>query len=318
MSIKILATGSALPEKTLTNAELAEMVDTNDEWIRSRTGISSRHVCTDENISDLSASAAAKALAKSGLSVEDIDLILCSTISGDYTTPSLSCIVGLRLGAKCPAMDLNAACAGFTYALDVAASYIETGRAKNVLIVSAEMMSKHIDWTDRNTCVLFGDGAGAAIVTKGNALKYMHILAEPNIPFLYLEGKTGNSPFYKHNVKEGYLKMDGQEVFKFAVTMIEREVKAAVEALGITKDDIDYYILHQANMRILKTAQDRLKEPESKFPSNIHETGNMSSATIPVLLDQLLEAGKIKKGDTLFMSAFGAGLTAGSCVMVWE
>ncbi|MBU3748736.1 MAG: 3-oxoacyl-ACP synthase, partial [Burkholderiaceae bacterium] len=190
---------------------------------------------------------------------------------------------------------------GFTYALDVAAAYIETNRAKNVLVVAAEMMSKHIDWTDRNTCVLFGDGAGAAIVTKGNALKYMHILAEPNIPFLYLEGKTGNSPFYKHNVKEGYLKMDGQEVFKFAVTMIEREVKAAVEALGITKDDIDFYVLHQANMRILKTAQDRLKEPESKFPSNIHNTGNMSSATIPVLLDQLLDEGKIKKGDTLFM-----------------
>lgn len=318
MSIKIIATGSALPEKSLTNTELAELVETNDEWIKSRTGISSRHVCTDETISDLAASAAAKALAKSGLKVEDIDLILCSTISGDYTTPSLSCIVGLRLGAKCPAIDLNAACAGFTYALDVAAAYIETKRAKNVLIVSAEMMSKHIDWTDRNTCVLFGDGAGAAIVTEGNALKYMHILAEPNIPFLYLEGKTGNSPFYKHNVKEGYLKMDGQEVFKFAVTMIEKEVKAAVEALGITKDDIDYYILHQANKRILLTAQDRLKEPESKFPSNIHETGNMSSATIPVLLDQLLEAGKIKKGDTLFMSAFGAGLTAGSCVMVWE
>lgn len=318
MSIKIIATGSALPEKSLTNTELAELVETNDEWIRSRTGISSRHVCTDETISDLAASAATKALAKSGLKVEDIDLILCSTISGDYTTPSLSCIVGLRLGAKCPAIDLNAACAGFTYALDVAAAYIETKRAKNVLIVSAEMMSKHIDWTDRNTCVLFGDGAGAAIVTEGNALKYMHLVAEPNIPFLYLEGKTGNSPFYKHNVEEGYLKMDGQEVFKFAVTTIEREVKAAVEALGITKDDIDFYILHQANMRILKTAQDRLKEPESKFPSNIHDTGNMSSATIPVLLDQLLDAGKIKKGDTLFMSAFGAGLTAGSCVMVWE
>jgi len=318
MSIKIIATGSALPEKALSNTELAELVDTNDEWIKSRTGISSRYVCTDETISDLAASAAAKALAKSDLKVEEIDLILCSTISGDYTTPSLACIVGLRLGAKCPAIDLNAACAGFTYALDVAAAYIETKRAKNVLIVSAEMMSKHIDWTDRNTCVLFGDGAGAAIVTEGNALKYMHLVAEPNIPFLYLEGKTGNSPFYKHNVKEGYLKMDGQEVFKFAVTTIEREVKAAVEALGITKDDIDLYVLHQANMRILKTAQDRLKEPESKFPSNIHDTGNMSSATIPVLLDQLLEAGKIKKGDTLFMSAFGAGLTAGSCVMVWE
>jgi 3-oxoacyl-[acyl-carrier-protein] synthase-3 len=318
MSIKIIATGSALPEKALSNAELAEMVETNDEWIRSRTGISSRHVCTDETISDLAASAAAKALAKSGLEAGDIDLIICSTISGDYTTPSLSCIVGLRLGAKCPALDLNAACAGFTYALDVASSYIETGRAKNILIVSAEMMSKHIDWTDRNTCVLFGDGAGAVIVTKGNALKYMHILAEPNISFLNLEGKTGNSPFYQHNVEEGFLKMDGQEVFKFAVTMIEREVKAAVEALGITKDDIDYYILHQANKRILTTAQERLKEPASKFPTNIHHTGNMSSATIPVLLDELLAEGKIKKGDTLFMSAFGAGLTAGSCVMVWE
>ena len=317
MSIKILATGRSLPEKTLTNAELAKMVDTSDEWIRSRTGITSRHLCTEETLTDLATEAAQRALSKTKLTAEDIDLILCTTILGDYTTPSLSCRVGERLGTRCPAMDLNAACAGFTYALDVATAYIQTGRAHHVLIVSAEMMSKHIDWTDRNTCVLFGDGAGAAIVTKGDALKYMHLLTEPNTPHLYLQGKTGNSPFYLHNSDGGYLHMDGQEVFKFAVGMIEREAKAAVAALGITLDDIDYYILHQANKRILATAQDRLREPESKFPSNIHHTGNMSSATIPVLLDELLEAGKLKTGDTLFLSAFGAGMTAGSCVLVW-
>ena len=318
MSIKIVGTGRGLPKKTLTNEELAKMVDTSDEWIKSRTGIASRHVSTDETLTDLATEAAGKALDKANMDSKEIDLVLSSTISGDYTTPSLSCAVSLRLGIICPAMDLNAACAGFTYALDIADAYISTGRAKNVLIVSAEMMSKHIDWTDRNTCVLFGDGAGACIVTAGNALKYIKILSEPNISHLYLEGKTGNSPFYHKQVRESYLHMDGQEVFKFAVTMIEREVKNAVNALGITKDDIDYYLLHQANKRILTTAQDRLKEPESKFPSNIHHTGNMSSATIPVLLDELLEAGKIKKGDTLFMSAFGAGMTAGSCVMVWE
>lgn len=303
---------------TLSNEELSKMVDTSDEWIRSRTGISSRHICTDETLTDLGVTAAKSAMAKGDMKPEDIDLILCSTISGDYTTPSLACAVGFHLGIQCPAMDINAACAGFTYALDVADAYITTGRARNVLIVSGEMMTKHMDWKDRNTCVLFGDGAGACIVTKGNALRYIKILAEPNLSHLYLEGKTGNSPFYHKQVKESYLYMDGQEVFKFAVTMIEREVKNAVVALGITKDDIDYYLLHQANKRILTTAQDRLKEPESKFPSNIHHTGNMSSATIPVLLDELLEAGKIKKGDTLFMSAFGAGMTAGSCVMVWE
>jgi 3-oxoacyl-[acyl-carrier-protein] synthase-3 len=318
MSLKIIATGAGLPKRELTNAELATLVDTNDEWIRSRTGIESRHVCTDESMTDLTEMAAREAMGKAGLGPEDIDLILCTTIAGDYVTPALACTTGLRLGTKCPAFDLNAACAGFVYALDVADAYIATGRAKNILILSAEMMSKHVDWTDRNTCVLFGDGAGAVIVTEGSALKYIRILADPNIKSLYLEGKTGNSPFYEKQVTESYLHMDGQEVFKFAVSMIEREAKNAVKELGITLDDIDYYVLHQANKRILATAQDRLGEPESKFPTSIQDTGNMSSVTIPVLLNRLLAEGKIKKGDTLFMSAFGAGMTAGSCVMIWE
>lgn len=318
MSLKIVATGAGLPKRQLSNSELATMVETSDEWIKSRTGIESRYVCTDESMTDLTEMAAREAMEKAGMGPGDIDLILCSTIAGDYVTPALACTTGLRLGTKCPAFDVNAACAGFLFALDVADAYISTGRATNVLILSAEMMSKHVDWNDRNTCVLFGDGAGAAIVTKGNALKYIRILSDPNIKSLYLEGKTGNSPFSEKQVTESHLHMDGQEVFKFAVTMIEREAKNAVKELGITLDDIDYYILHQANKRILATAQDRLGEPESKFPTSIQDTGNMSSVTIPVLLNRLLDQGKIKKGDTLFMSAFGAGMTAGSCVMIWE
>ena len=318
MSLKILAIGEGLPQKILTNEALAEMVETSDSWIRSRTGIESRRICTEETMTDLTEMAAREALDKAGMKPEDLDLILCTTIAGDYTTPSLACTTGERLGTHCPALDMNAACAGFIYALDMAAAYIETNRAKHVLILSAEMMSKHVDWKDRNTCVLFGDGASAVIVAPGNALKYIRILAEPKTEHLYLLNKTGNSPFYRHPVEEHYLHMDGQEVFRFAVTMIEREVRNASAALGIPMEKIDWFLLHQANKRILATARERLGAAAEKFPTNIENTGNISSVTVPLLMNRMLGEGRIKKGDILFMSAFGAGMTAGSCVMIWE
>lgn len=318
MSLKIIGTGHCVPKKIVSNDELATFLDTSDEWITSRTGIKNRHVCTDETLSDLAISAAKNAIEKSGLSASDIDLIICSTIQGDYITPSLACIIQVEIGATCPAFDINGACSGFIYALNVADSFISSNKANNILIVGAEMMSKVADWSDRSSCVLFGDGAGACVVSNGNALKYIHLTASGNIKPLYLHSINGNSPFGNSDKQENYLYMDGQEVFKFAVSVVEKETMLALEALNINPDDIDFYLLHQANKRIIDSIRTRLKQPEEKFPVNIDKYGNTSSASILILLDEVVSEGKIKKGDTLLMTAFGAGLTTGICVINWE
>jgi 3-oxoacyl-[acyl-carrier-protein] synthase-3 len=318
MSLKIIGTGRGIPKRSVTNDELSAMVDTNDEWIYSRTGIKSRFICTDESLTDLSVMAATAAIKKANINVNDIDLVICSTIGGDYATPSLACAVAERLEIVAPSFDVNAACAGFIYVLDIASMYVDTNKAKNILIVCAEMMSKHADWTDRSTCVLFGDGAGACVVTKGDALKYIKVTASPDLKLLNLKNGNGNSPFVTIPEVAGFLQMDGQEVFKFAVSSVEKGLSEALEKLNLVPEDIDYFVLHQANKRIIDAARTRLKQPEEKFPSNIERYGNMSSATILVLLDEMLDDGKIKKGDKIFMTAFGAGLTTGALVMFWE
>ncbi len=317
MSLKIIGTGRALPKKAVSNDDLSAFLDTNDAWISSRTGVKNRYLCGEESLTDLCEEAARKAVQKSGLGLSGIDLVLCSTLGGDYILPSLSCAVAERLGINCPALDLNAACSGFLYALDVASAYLETGRANHILILCAEMMSKHVDWNDRATCVLFGDGAGACVVANGTALKYIRLTAEGDTQILFCEAGGGNSP-YQEKKERGFVHMQGQEVFKFAVRMIETETKAALESLCYTAGDIDYYLLHQANRRIIDFAREKLGQPEEKFPTNISKYGNISSASIPVLLDELLEGRKIEKGAKLLMSAFGAGLTTGTCVMIWE
>ena len=318
MSLKILGMGKGIPERCVSNDELTGFLDTNDEWIITRTGIKTRYLCTHETLTDLSATASKQALKNANLSANDIDLFICTTIGGDYRTPSHACAVALQIGTKCPAFDLNAACTGFVYALDVASAYLEAGKAKNILIVCAEMMSTQVDWNDRNTCILFGDGAAACIVTTGNALKYISLSAIPETTILRLPDDTGNSPFVTTKVPKSYLQMQGQEVFKFAVRIVGVDVKEALEELSLTPEQIDYYILHQANRRIIDSIRTKLKQPEEKFPINIDKYGNVSSVSLPLLLCDMLEEGKIKQGDTLFLSAFGAGLTAGSCIMVWE
>jgi 3-oxoacyl-[acyl-carrier-protein] synthase-3 len=293
-------------------------MDTSDEWIFSRTGIKSRHLSTDESLTDLSESAALQALQAAGLKPQDIDVIICATIRGDYRTPSLaSCLAG-RLEATCPAFDINAACTGFLYALDLAGNYLQAGRAQNILIVSAEMMSTQVDWTDRNTCVLFGDGAAACVVAKGEALKYLSLRTAPQISILNLPVDTGNSPFAVNKRENSYLYMNGQEVFRFAVNAVEEDVKETLHALALSADQIDYFILHQANQRIIDSIRRKLGQPEEKFPLNIARYGNISSVSIPLLLQDMLESRAIKAGDRLFLSAFGAGMTTGSCVMEWE
>ena len=319
MSFKIIGTGKGIPKRSVSNYELSSFLDTNDEWITTRTGIKNRYVCVEESLTDLAETAAMSAIKKALLKKEDIDLIICSTISGDYVTPSLACAVAEKLRISCPAFDINAACAGFIYAFDIAALYLKGCKAKNILIISAEMMSKHVDWNDRKTCVLFGDGAGACVVTHGNALKYINLTLSADTEMINLSSHKEDNPFVKaEKNKTEFLHMQGQDVFKFAVTTVEKEAQLAFEALSIAPKDIDYFLLHQANKRIIDSIRRRFGQKEDKFPVNIDKYANMSSATIPILLDEMLAEGRIKPGDTLFLSAFGAGMTAGSCVIVWE
>lgn len=317
MNLKIISTGVSVPENPVTNSQIAQVVDTSDEWITTRTGISSRYIASDVDLTTLCYRASMTALERAGLLPSDIDLILCSTISGDFMFPSLACCISERFGLSCPAFDINAACSGFIYALDVADGYLSAGKAKNILLICAEMMSRLVDWTDRSTCVLFGDGAAACIVSGGGALKYLRLTATGNTKMLYMPVGNGNSPF-RPQLEPGFLHMKGQDVFKFAVSMIEEETQLALSALGLQPSDIDYYLLHQANKRIIDMARNRLGLTEEKFPLNIAQYGNISSASIPILLDGMLESGKIERGSRIMLSAFGAGLTTGTCVMIWE
>ncbi|MCL1808590.1 MAG: ketoacyl-ACP synthase III [Clostridiales bacterium] len=318
MSLKIIGTGKGIPARHVSNKDLASFFDVDDDWIVSRTGIKKRHICTDETITDLSAAAALQAIEKSGLTPSGIDLIICSTIGGDFRTPSLACCVLGRIGAKCPAFDINAACTGFIYALKVASGFLSAGDAKNILIVSAEMMSAQVDWNDRSTSVLFGDGAAACVVANGGALRYINLLATENTSILNIPVDTGNSPFVSRKRERGYVQMQGREIFKFAVNTVENEIKHALNALKMPLEQINWFILHQANRRIIDSVRTKLHQPQEKFPVNIDRYGNLSSVSIPLLLFEMQEECKIKPGDTLFLAAFGAGLTAGSCVVVWE
>ena len=314
--IKIIGTGRKLPSRAVLNDELAAMVDTSDEWISSRTGIKNRYVCTEENLTDLAEGAARIALEKANLSPQKIELIICPTIAGDYSFPSLACCLAERLGVKCLAFDINAACSGFVYSLEIAEAFIS--KYKNILIVGADMMSRLIDWNDRTTCVLFGDGAGACVVTSGGALKYIRSNADPNAEILFAKSRPGNSPFSNEETAGGFTVMQGQDVYKFAVLSVASEIKLSLEKLNLTAENIDYFVLHQANNRIIDGVRMRLKQPPEKFPTNIAKYANTTAATIPILLDEMLEEKKLKPGDTIMMVGFGAGMTTGTCVMVWE
>ena len=315
MSFSIIGTGHCLPKFVLDNQQLTQMVDTSDEWIYTRTGIKSRFISTDETMTDLLTGAAQMALTASGLSASQLDLIIVSTVGGDYKTPSGACIVQGKIGADCPAFDINAACSGFIYALDMAAAYMNSGRAKNVLVLAAELMSKHVDWQDRATCVLFGDGAGGMVLTKGDGLKSIKITAKSNTEILNIGSNPGNSPFDKKPKTSEFLYMNGGEVFKFAVNAMLKDVEDVIAAGGITIDEVAKIIPHQANSRIIKSAQDKLKIAPDKIVNQIHKYGNTSSASIPILVSDLVHTGQLSKGDHIVLSAFGGGLTTGACLI---
>lgn len=317
--MNITGTGSAVPALKITNDMLSMFLDTSDEWIRTRTGILERGVAVEEcEIENLAVDAANKAMEDAGICAEDIDLILCSTVIPPYITPAFASIIQGRIGAKCPSVDLNAACAGFIYALDMAEAYIASKKAEKILILCAEHTSRLPDWTDRATCVLFGDGAGAVIVEQGDGVSSLQISCTPQRDMIVSHIPRGNCPYVKNEEEGSYLQMRGQDVFRFAVTSATRNIEQIMQKNKLTPDDISYFILHQANLRIIQAIRQRFRQPEEKFPHNIEHTGNTSSASIPILLDEMAKNGQLKQGDKLILSAFGAGLVTGVCMLEWQ
>ncbi len=317
MSFSITGTGSAHPKRVVTNDELSAMVDTSDEWIRTRTGVQERRVLTDETLVDIALLAAKRALEDAGVTADELDLILCATIRSDYITPTMACTLQKELGATCPAMDINAACSGFLYALDVADGYFARKRVKKVLVVAAEAMSKMADWEDRATCVLFGDAAGAAVLGEGEDLLSLKVTASGNDEHLFIPNVQGNSPFSSQQRRDPYVYMNGQEVYKFAVSSICQDLAAVISAAGLQQGQIHHVLPHQANSRIIEAAKGRLNIPADRYHMNIARFGNTSAASIPVLMDELSRAGTFKKGEYLALSAFGGGFTTGACVLRW-
>ena len=317
MKMKISGTGSALPRKIVTNDMLAQFLDTSDEWIRTRTGVTSRHVISDEKLEDLAREAAEKALLDAGVRAEDLDFIICSNVVNEYITPQLSCIIQGAIGATCPCIDINCACAGFIHALEIAESFYKAGKVKNVLIVCAEEPTRMADWKDRRTCVLFGDGAGAAVLTPGDNIKSIKLSAMTATDKLWQMRMLQPTPYITKEETEAPLQMKGQEVFKFAVTAASRDITRALEESSMSAEDSDYYLLHQANIRIINSIQNYLKQPADKFPTNVESHGNSSSASCPILIDECNRKGMFRKGDKIAVSAFGAGFVSGAVVFEW-
>ncbi|WP_213951256.1 MULTISPECIES: beta-ketoacyl-ACP synthase III [Tepidanaerobacter] len=325
MRVGIIGTGSYLPDSILSNFDLEKIVNTSNEWIVERTGISYRRKADDDVCSsDLGAEAAKIAIGKAGLSFEDIDLIISASSSPDKFFPSTACIIQSKIGAKnAAAFDLQAGCSGFIYGVTTAAQYIATGQFRNALVVGAEVLSKFTDWEDRNTCVLFGDGAGAAVLSQvesGGVLASILGADGGGADLLELPAGGTKEPASFETVKNHrhYIKMNGNEVFKFAVKILEDSVKKVVAKADLTLEDINYIIPHQANIRIIDAAVKRLKFPREQVIVNLDKYGNMSSASIPVALDEALNAGRIQKGDKIVMVGFGAGLTWGANLIEWS
>lgn len=317
---RIIATGSYIPEKRMDNEELSQRVETNDQWIRERTGIASRHIAKEDTTATMAVKAARKALNQSGKAAEEIDVIIVSTVSANALLPSIACIVQKEIGAlNAFAFDLNAACTGFMFAFDLVQNMIQTGRIKTALIVGSECLSQLVDWSDRGTCILFGDGAGAAVIEANKEGHYDAVM--------HSDGNGGDaltcesrfqSPFQQPIEKEKtYIGMNGQKVFKFAVRKVPEGIKEVLEKTEHRVEDIELFLLHQANERILESIAKRLHVSMDKIPYNLAEYGNTSSASIPILLDELNQKNQLRKGKTYVMAGFGAGLSWGAACFTW-
>ena len=322
----ILGTGFYVPEKIMTNADLEKIVETSDEWIVERTGIKERRIAEDNQpMSDLALRAAKAALADAGVAAEDLDLIIVATLTSDRIIPSTACMIQNLLGAKhAAAFDLSAACSGFAYAASVAAQFIETGAYKKALVIGAETLSKYINWEDRNTCVLFGDGAGAAVlgqVEEGYGILSFDLGSDGSGGDAIQIPSSGSlMPVSKESIdqKLNLIHMNGRDVFKFAVKAMGKTVKNSLAKIDMPQEKIDWLVPHQANIRIIESAAKRLSMPMDKVIVNIHKYGNMSAACIPIALAEAAAAKRFKKGDIIALSGFGAGLTWASCIIRWS
>lgn len=316
---KIYGTGSYVPEHVMDNDDLAKIVDTNDEWIRERTGIGRRHVIEEETTSYMAGQAAARAVEQSGIDPAEIDLILVATSSSEVIYPCAACEVQKAVGAVHAAgYDLNAACTGFVLAFNTAQAYISAGLYRTILVVGAESMSNMVDWTDRSTCILFGDGAGAVILRaeEGNPV-YMAAHSDGVKGEALTQLSRHRRGWEKEEEKESYIHMDGQAVFKFAVRKVPEIIEEVLGQTDVKLEEIDYFILHQANQRIIEAVAKRLKTDISKFPMNLEEYANTSAATVPILLDEMNRRGMFRRGQKIILSGFGAGLTWAACLFEW-
>lgn len=320
MTTKIIGTGSYLPEYVVTNDDLAKLVDTSDEWIASRTGIRNRRIATNESGVDMAAAAAEEALKDAGMDGSEIDLILVATCSSDFQFPSTACLVQKAIHAtNAAAFDLSAACSGFLFALHTAHAYICAGIYKNILLVGVEVLSKLIDWNDRSTCVLFGDGAGAAVVTAADHGMEGFVQWSDGVSgeVLTCPGRKIENPWKENDSETEYIQMNGQEVFRFAVKKVSECIRQVTEKTETQIETIDWFILHQANSRIIQSVAKRLGVPEEKFPMNMEQYGNTSAASIPILLDEMNKKGMLQPGQKIILSGFGAGLTWGAAQIEW-
>ena len=322
----IRGTGSSLPERIMSNADLERMVDTSDEWITTRTGIRERRVAgEDEYMSIFATRAAEEALKSAGLKGADLDIIICATVTPDMPLPATACFVQENLGARrAAAFDMSAGCSGFIYGLAVAGGMLATSGRQNVLLIGAELLSKYVDWQDRSTCVLFGDGAGAVILSAGEGSHGVLSVAMHSdgrmTDFIYIPGGATREPTSERTVAERrhYIRMRGNETFKMAVRSIEETSREVLRDAGLAASDVDLFIPHQANRRIIDAVGSRLGFREDQVYLNIERVGNTSAASIPIALDEAVRAGRVKKGDILLFAAFGAGLTWGAAVCKWD
>ena len=327
MSGIICGTGSYVPPYSMDNNDIAKLVETSDEWIRERTGVVRRHIIQEETTVSMAARAGQSALENAGIKPEEVDLILVSTISSNVILPCAACEVQRELGAvNATCFDLNAACTGFLLGYNTAAAYLEAGVYQTALVIGSESLSNLTNWKDRSTCILFGDGAGAAVIQRGEGRHYLPVTHSNGAKggALTCKSRHDHNGLTRHQEVETladpeyFMQMDGQAVFKFAVRSVPQAVEEVLEANQVKKEEISCYILHQANRRIVEAVAKRLGEPLEKFPMNLQEYGNTSSASIPILLDEQNRSGKLKKGDRIVLAGFGAGLSWGASILDWE
>lgn len=316
MAGMICGTGSCVPEYAMDNHEIAEMVETSDAWIQERTGVIRRHIAKGETTVSMAVEAAKKALADANITAEELDMILVSTISSNVILPCAACDVQKELGAdRAVCFDLNAACTGFVLVYNTAMAYLHTGMYEKILVIGSETLSKLTNWKDRGTCILFGDGAGAVVLQKSDDRLYRSVM--------HSDGKKGIAlscvpHYFASSEEETYMQMDGQEVFKFAVKKVPEVIQEVLKENEMDKSEIDWFLLHQANKRIVEAVAKRMGVSLDKFPMNMQEYGNTSSASIPILLDEMKEKGLLKKGQKMIIAGFGAGLTWGASIVEWK